>query len=188
MSEINSSLTASQRADTIDLLNHALADTYLLLFKTKKYHRDIIGCQLATLRQLWEEQYFALSANIDLIAARIRLLGGRPISTLAGYLQLFPMSEHSDGILTSGDIVARLIEDRQQIVQNLDIYASVCNRIDRDGETTDFLTSSIEEYERMAWLLRLFIEGESTTADVDDYRRYEEISSNWIFKVDYENC
>ena len=38
MQTLNIGLTDRQRAGVIDLLNHDLADAYILLVKTKKYH------------------------------------------------------------------------------------------------------------------------------------------------------
>ena len=85
---MNIGLTDRQRTGVIDLLNHDVADAYLLLVKTKKYHWDVVGPQFMTLHKLWEEQYAALSDSIDLVAERIRSLGGYPVGTMAGCLQL----------------------------------------------------------------------------------------------------
>jgi len=54
MTTINIGLTETQRQGVIDLLNHDLADSYLLLVKTKKYHWDVVGPQFMTLHKLWQ--------------------------------------------------------------------------------------------------------------------------------------
>ena len=78
MQSVNIGLTQEQRQGVIKLLNQDLADQYLLIIKTKKYHWDVIGPAFRTLHTLWEEQYTALAQNIDATAERIRSLGGYP--------------------------------------------------------------------------------------------------------------
>lgn len=43
MRTLNIGLTDTQRQGVIDLLNRDLADSYLLLVKTKKHHWDVVG-------------------------------------------------------------------------------------------------------------------------------------------------
>lgn len=75
MRKLNIGLTDEQREGVVKLLNHDLADAYLLLIKTKKYHWDVVGPQFRSLHELWQEQYEALTENIDSIAERARTLG-----------------------------------------------------------------------------------------------------------------
>ena len=79
MPTLNIGLSEEQRHGVIELLNKDLADLYLLLIKTKKYHWDVIGPQFRTLHTLWEEHYNALTISIDETAERVRQLGGYPI-------------------------------------------------------------------------------------------------------------
>ena len=63
MPNLNIGLTEEQRHGVIELLNRNLADQYLLIIKTKKYHWDVVGPQFRTLHTLWEEHYNALTMN-----------------------------------------------------------------------------------------------------------------------------
>ena len=63
--KINIGLTEEQRQGVMNLLNQDLADAYVLLVKTKKYHWDVVGPQFRTLHKLWEEHYQELTKNID---------------------------------------------------------------------------------------------------------------------------
>ena len=71
MPKLNIGLTEEQRHGVIELLNRDLANFYLLLIKTKKYHWDVVGPQFRTLHTLWEEQYNSITKNIDATAERI---------------------------------------------------------------------------------------------------------------------
>ena len=57
MPRLNIGLNEEQLHNVIELLNRDLADFYLLIIKTKKYHWDVIGPQFRTLHEIWEEQY-----------------------------------------------------------------------------------------------------------------------------------
>ena len=164
---MNIGLTDRQRTGVIDLLNHDVADAYLLLVKTKKYHWDVVGPQFMTLHKLWEEQYAALSDSIDLVAERIRSLGGYPVGTMAGCLQLASLKEHPGDVPMATEMVAQLMMDHEQIVRNLREHIDACSDTYQDQGTADFLTGLMEEHEKMAWMLRSFIEGESVAPNGD---------------------
>lgn len=164
MSTPNIGLSDEQRQGVIELLNHDLADLYLLLIKTKKYHWDVVGPQFRTLHQLWEEHYKALTINIDATAERVRALGGYPVGTAEGFLQLSSIREHPNDLPDASEMVARLVNDHEQIIRNLREHIDKCGEQFHDEGSAGFLTGLMEQHEEMAWMLRSFIEGESLEA------------------------
>ena len=160
MPELNIGLTEEQRHGVIELLNRDLADLYLLIIKTKKYHWDVVGPQFRTLHTLWEEQYNALTLNIDATAERIRALGGYPLGTAAGFIQHSTIKEHPNDLPSANEMVARLVQDHEQVIRNLREGIDKCSDEYHDEGTADFLTGLMEQHEQMAWMLRSFIEGE----------------------------
>ncbi|EAW38149.1 Dps family protein [Lyngbya sp. PCC 8106] len=160
MPTLNIGLTDEQRQGVIELLNVNLADMYLLLIKTKKYHWDVIGPQFRTLHELWEEHYEALTINIDSTAERIRALGGYPIGTAKGFLEKATLREHAGDLPNANEMVQRLVTDHEQIIRNLRENIDHCSEKFHDEGTADFLTGLMEQHEEMAWMLRSFIEGE----------------------------
>jgi starvation-inducible DNA-binding protein len=161
---INIGLTEEQRAGVVEQLNHDLADAYLLLVKTKKHHWDVVGPQFRTLHKLWEEQYEAITQNIDAIAERTRALGGYPVGTMEGFLKLTSIKEHPGDIPLATEMVSRLVEDHEQIIRNLREHIDQCSEKFHDEGTADFLTGLMEQHEEMAWMLRSFLEGEALEA------------------------
>jgi starvation-inducible DNA-binding protein len=159
MRSINIGLTEEQRYGVMQLLNQDLADMYLLVIKTKKYHWDVIGPQFRTLHKLWEEQYDALSLNIDACAERVRALGGYPVGTAKDFIELSTINEHSGDLPSATEMVSRLVQDHEQIVRNLREHIDQCGKSFHDEGTADFLTGLMEAHEEMAWMLRSFIEG-----------------------------
>jgi len=159
MRPINIGLSDEQRQGVIELLNQHLADAYLLLIKTKKYHWDVVGPQFRTLHELWEEHYEALTESIDNYAERIRALGGYPLGTAEGFLNHSSLKEHPGDLPDANEMVSRLVADHEQVIRNLRQTIDQCSDQFHDEGTADFLTGQLEAHEDMAWMLRSFIEG-----------------------------
>ncbi|NJK56015.1 MAG: DNA starvation/stationary phase protection protein [Pleurocapsa sp. SU_5_0] len=165
MPQPNIGLTEEQRHGVIELLNKDLADQYLLLIKTKKYHWDVVGPQFRTLHTLWEEHYNTLTINIDATAERVRALGGYPLGTAAGFIQYSSIKEHANDLPPANEMVSRLVQDHEQIIRNFREDIDKCGENYHDEGTADFLTGLMEQHEEMAWMLRSFIEGENLKGD-----------------------
>ncbi|MEL6778693.1 MAG: Dps family protein [Cyanobacteria bacterium J06597_16] len=152
-------LSEEQRQGVVSLLNADLADNYLLVIKTRKYHWDVIGPAFRTLHLLWDEQYEIISTNIDEIAERVRKLDGYPIGTAKGILENATLREHPGDMPNAQEMVIRLVKDHEQIVRNLRGHISECEEKFNDVGTADFLTGLMQQHEEMAWMLRSFLEG-----------------------------
>lgn len=159
--KINIGLTDEQRQGVVDLLNRDLADLYLLIVKTKKYHWDVVGPQFRTLHHLWEEHYEALTISIDAVAERIRALGGYPLGTLEAFLKHASLKEHPNDLPNAKEMVVRLMTDHEQIIRNLREHSQKIEEDYNDPATQDFVNGLVEEHEEMAWMLRSFVEGEN---------------------------
>jgi starvation-inducible DNA-binding protein len=165
MRKLNIGLTEEQRQGVIELLNKDLSDAYLLLIKTKKYHWDVVGPQFRSLHEMWEEHYQTLTETIDSIAERVRTLGGYPVGTATGFLQMASIKEDEGRVPTATEMVANLVNDHEQVIRNLREHVDQCSEEFHDEGTADFLTGLMEGHEEMAWMLRSFIEGEALAAD-----------------------
>ena len=165
MRKLNIGLTEEQRQGVINLLNQDLADAYLLLVKTKKFHWDVVGPQFRSLHLLWEEHYTALTESIDSVAERVRALGGYPIGTMEGFLKVATLKEQPNNVPLATEMVALLVHDHEQVIRNLRDHVDQSSEKFHDEGTADFLTGLMEGHEQMAWMLRSFIEGESLQPD-----------------------
>lgn len=165
MRKINIGLTDEQRQGVANLLNQDLADAYLLLVKTKKYHWDVVGPQFRDLHTLWQEHYETITENIDAIAERIRMLGAFPVGTMEGFLKITSLKEQAGNLPSASQMVERLVDDHEQIIRSLRKHIDQCSEEFHDEGTADFLTGLMEGHEEMAWMLRSFIEGETLKSD-----------------------
>lgn len=165
MQKVNIGLSDKQRQGVINLLNRSLADTYLLLVKTKKYHWDVVGPQFMSLHKLWKVHYEALTINVDVIAERVRTLGGYPVGTMEGFLKICSLKEHAGTVPITTTMVSQLLADHEHIVRNLREFIQECSDDFKDDGTADFFTGLMVQHEEIAWTLRSFVEGESIESD-----------------------
>lgn len=161
MRPVNIGLSDEQREGVCKLLNEDLANTYLLQIKTKKYHWDVVGPQFRSVHELLEEQYQALSQNIDAIAERTRALGFFPLGTAREFVEVASLQEHPGDIPMATEMIKRLQSDHEHIIRTLRQHIDTASEDFHDEGTADFLTGLMEAHEQMAWMLRSFVDGEA---------------------------
>ena len=157
-------LDEQKRKQSVDTLNKILANQNVLITKTKKFHWDISGPQFKSLHELWDVHYEQLSTRIDETAERIRMLGGYPIGTMQGFLELASLKEQPGRIAGATESVKALLNDHEQVIRELREAIEITDK-NGDVGTNDFLTGIIQDHEKMAWMLRSFVEGESVATD-----------------------
>jgi starvation-inducible DNA-binding protein len=56
-------------------------------------------------------------------------------------------------------MIADLLADHETLICQLRLDLETCTAQYHDADTTDFLTGLMEQHEKMAWMLRAFLEG-----------------------------
>jgi starvation-inducible DNA-binding protein len=141
-----------------EILNTWLADEYLLATKTKNYHWNVTGSNFYGLHTLFGEQYKILDQQIDMIAERIRVLGHFAVGNMTDFLKMTHLSETKNEDLTASNMIALLLQDHQLIVRMLRTQAKTLSEKHKDEGTADFMLDIMKEHEKMAWMLRAFLE------------------------------
>jgi starvation-inducible DNA-binding protein len=158
---IDIGLTEDQRRGVAEILSHALADAYVLYTKTRNYHWNVVGPQFRELHVLLEEQYKQLSESTDEMAERIRTLDHHAIGTLAEFLEQTRLEEHPGQYPPARDMVIDLVTDHEAMIRCLREDLEKCLDTYHDAGTNDFLTQLMQAHEKMAWMLRAFLPGET---------------------------
>ena len=157
----NVGLSDTQREGVVKILNTVLSDEYVLYTKTRNYHWNVVGPQFNDLHKFFESQYEALNEVIDDVAERARSLGGSAIGTLKEFMQHARLKEHPGQYPSARDMISTLLADHEAIVRSLRVDLETCASKYHDAGTNDFLTGLMEKHEKMAWMLRAFLEGKS---------------------------
>ncbi len=158
-SKINIGLSDEQRQGVLQILSRLVADEYVLYTKTRNYHWNVVGLQFNDLHKFLESQYEELDDIIDDVAERARQLGGNSVATLAEFLQLARLKEQPGEYPDARTMLDQLLADHQATIRVLRVDLDTCADQYHDIGTNDFLTGLMEKHEKMAWMLRAFLEG-----------------------------
>jgi len=151
------------RKSVVGLLNNILADEALLTIKTRSAHWNTHGANFLELHTLYDTQYMQLNAISDEIAERVRTLGGFAIGSLQEFLNHTRLGE------LSGD-VPHLLADHEAAIRFLREDANQCSEEYEDQGTLSILVGVIRLHERMAWMLRSYVENDLTRRESREWR------------------
>ena len=154
----NIGLAETQREGVVAILNRLLADEYLLYTKTRNYHWNVFGPQFNDLHKFFEAQYSALNDIVDEVAERARAVGGRATGSLTEFLKYSRLAEEPGHYPNARGMIATLLADHETIIRHLRVDLETCVDKFHDIGTNDFLTGLMEQHEKMAWMLRAFLE------------------------------
>jgi len=146
------------RAGTVQLLNHLLADEYVLYTKTRYYHWNVTGPRFHTLHLFFETQYEALDEIIDQVAERVRQLGFFALGTLEQFNKITRLSENFGEVPPADQMIQNLLDDHETVIRQLRTDLEKASDNYHDVGTNDFLTALMEQHEKMAWMLRAHLQ------------------------------
>jgi len=137
---------------SVKLLQHILADTYLLMVKTQNYHWNVEGIHFNSLHEFFGAQYEELNSAIDEIAERIRMLGYKTSSTLKEIQTIGKISEPNEN-LTDLEMLRELEGDHHHIIHELN---DCINELDKIGDqgTLDLFVVRLRAHDKMHWVVK----------------------------------
>jgi len=152
----NIGLDSDIRRAIVELLNITLADEAVLTAKTRCAHWNVRGVDFFELHTLFETQYQLINNISNEIAERARMLGGYAIGSLEEFLKHTRLEEQP------GDVpdILHLLADHETSIRFLREDARKCTEEYEDEGTLELLVSVMRLHEKMAWMLRSYIENE----------------------------
>ncbi|HLN54154.1 MAG TPA: Dps family protein [Lentimicrobium sp.] len=139
----------------IEKLNDLLANYQVFYQNTRGFHWNIKGDKFFELHAKFEELYTDLQVKIDEIAERVLTLGGTPIHSFSGYLQIAkvkPVENESNGsscveyILDAFSIL--LTKERDILKISAELW---------DEGTNALMSDYIREKEKLVWMYSSFL-------------------------------
>ena len=158
VSKIEIGLTDQQRAGVAEILDRTLSDLFVLYTKTRNYHWNVVGEHFRDLHKLLEEQYEQLEEAIDLVAERSRQLGAPALGTLKEFLDHASLKEQPGDYPDAFTMLSNLCGDHESVIKWLRKSVDDCDEKYHDMGTNDFLIGLMQEHEKMAWMLRSYLE------------------------------
>lgn len=145
-------IEADDRTEISDGLARLLADTYTLYVMTQGYHWNVTGPTFHSLHEMFEEQYIQLREAADVVAERIRGLGGRAPGSFAEFLELATV-EDNQRPADAMAMVEQLAAAHETIARTARPLVELAEKAS-DVATADMVTERIREHEHVAWMLR----------------------------------
>jgi len=138
--------------DIAGALNLLLADMFGLYVKTKNFHWHISGPHFRDYHLLLDEQSDQIFATTDIIAERVRKIGGMTVRSIGHIGRLQRIKDNDADFVTPLDMLAELRDDNKDLTARLRETHDLCGE-HRDVATASLLENFIDEAERRTWFL-----------------------------------
>ena len=152
----NIGLDSVVRHSVVEILNNTLANEVILTQKTRIAYWNASGAGFFELHILFDTQSKQLNAVSEEIAERARMLGGNAISSLQEFINNTRLEE-DPGVIPD---ILHLLADHEASIRFLREDARKCTEEYEDEGTFELLVSVMRLHEKMAWMLRSYIEKE----------------------------
>ncbi len=147
-----SDLGDNATTDISAALTGLLADMFALYLKTKNFHWHMSGPHFRDYHLLLDEQGDQIFATTDVIAERVRKLGGSTIRSIGHINRIQRLLDNDAPYVTPEDMLAELLDDNERMTTLLREAHAVCEE-HNDVASTSLIENWIDETERRTWFL-----------------------------------
>jgi starvation-inducible DNA-binding protein len=147
-----SDLGDNATTDVSAALTGLLADMFVLYLKTKNFHWHMSGPHFRDYHLLLDEQGDQIFATTDVIAERVRKLGGTTIRSIGHISRIQRLPDNDASYVTPEDMLAELLDDNKRMTTLLREAHAVCDE-HNDVASASLIENWIDEAERRTWFL-----------------------------------
>ena len=147
-----SGFSADAVKDISAALTTLLADMFALYVKTKNFHWHMSGPHFRDYHLLLDEQADQIFATTDVIAERVRKIGGITLHSTGQIARMQRVLDNDADYVTPRDMLAELEGDNKELTARLREAHSLCEE-HGDVASTSFIEVWIDEAERRTWFL-----------------------------------
>lgn len=145
-------LGAEAVRDISGALNALLADFFALYLKAKNFHWHVSGPHFRDYHLLLDEHADQLWATTDVIAERVRKLGGTTLRSIGHIARLQRVQDNDAEFVTPLDMLAELRDDNEALAARLRAAHGLCDE-HGDIATASLIEVWVDEAERRTWFL-----------------------------------
>lgn len=142
--------------EVVAFLNGYLADLHALYVKLHNVHWNVEGRHFFKLHERFEEYYDAVNEELDEVAEKILILGGRPVASMADYVKLAGLKEAPSEVYASESAAKMTHDDFTYMIGRLREGIGIAQEAG-DETTADMLIGNLARYEKDLWMLRAFL-------------------------------
>lgn len=145
-------LGATATKDIAGALNALIADTFALYLKTKNFHWHVSGPHFRDYHLLLDEQAEQIFAMTDVLAERVRKVGGNTIRSIGDIMRQQRIADNDAPYVEPQDMLAELRDDNQRFIAAMREAHDVCDEHD-DVATMSLIDNYIDQAEKRVWFL-----------------------------------
>src|SRR5215467_9758721 len=135
-----------------EAVNPLIADAFALYVKTKNFHWHLYGSHFRDYHLLLDEHADAIFDSIDIMAGRVRRVGGTTIRSISHIGQFQTIEDDNSDVVPAGEMIRILMEDNGHIAKMIRDAITVCDE-NRDSPTSNQLQDILDKTERHKWFL-----------------------------------
>lgn len=140
--------------EIVKQLNDLLSDYQVYYQNLRAFHWLVVGPQFYQLHERFESFYDEAAEDIDEIAERILMIGGKPLHTFADYLEHASIKPKKD-MTRPSEMIPVVIEDLENLLGTFRRIASIAGDADDEG-TVALMGDFIGKTEKKLWMLNSF--------------------------------
>lgn len=135
-----------------DTLTTLLADIFTLYLKTKNFHWHMSGRHFRDYHLMLDDQADEMIAMTDVIAERVRKIGGRTIGSVGEIVRRQRLKDCDISDVSPKGMLIELHSDNLQLLGFMREAHALCDR-NEDVASESVLENWIDETERRVWFL-----------------------------------
>ncbi|MHB2035727.1 MAG: Dps family protein [Nitrososphaerales archaeon] len=155
-------LSPQEARAVTEAVNPLVADAFALYVKTKSFHWHLYGSHFRDYHLMFDEQAEAIFDSIDVLAERVRKVGGTTVRSISHIAQLQTIEDDNSNAVPAGEMIRILLEDNGRMAKNIRDAITVCDK-NRDSATSNQLQDILDKTERRKWFLYEVMQGSKTT-------------------------
>src|SRR6266508_4249493 len=140
------------RRDITGALNALLADVFALYLKTKNFHWHVSGPHFRDYHLLFDEQADQLANSVDILAERVRKVGGTTIRSIGHIAKLQRTEDNDQDYVSALDMLRELMNDNKAQIEHMRKAHELADEHE-DVATASLLEVFIDEAEKRCWFL-----------------------------------
>ena len=145
-------LRAEERQAISGAVNPLIADALALYVKTKNFHWHLSGSHFRDYHLLFDEQADSILESVDILAERVRRIGGTTIRSISHISQLQTIPDDNEEFVPPEQMIQRLLDDNRHIAGMQRAAIEVCDK-NRDTPTGNRLQEILDATEKRVWFL-----------------------------------
>jgi starvation-inducible DNA-binding protein len=135
-----------------EAVNPLIADALALYVKTKNFHWHLAGPRFRDYHLLFDEQATVILESVDLLAERVRKIGGTTIRSIGHIGRLQTIPDDDEAYVPPSEMIRRLLADNRTMAVAQRAAIEECDRR-RDTPTGNLLQELLDQTERRIWFL-----------------------------------